>query len=172
MLPPYLHLRPSQGETGPQGSRGNDGPQGSRGEPGNPGPAGAAGPAVSKILGFLHTPWENKTAVYFSMMMINVDIVFLLLDRVPLEPMVLLVLRVLPYVAFSFILIFKACGSCKAEALTIMEYVSQGPAGIAGAPGFPGARGPAGAQGAVGAPGPKGNNVSGQVNGVKFGMKF
>lgn len=168
MLPPYLHLRPSQGETGPQGGRGNDGPQGSRGEPGNPGPAGAAGPAVSKILGFLQTPWENKTAMCFFI----VDIVFLLLDRVPLELMVLLVLRVLPYVAFSFILIFKACGSCKAEALTITKSVSQGPAGIAGAPGFPGARGPAGAQGAVGAPGPKGNNVSGQVYGVKFGMKL
>lgn len=34
---------------------------------------------------------------------------FLLLDRVPLEPMVPLVLRVLPYVAFSSILTFKPC---------------------------------------------------------------
>lgn len=48
MLPPHVHLRPSQGETGPQGGRGNDGPQGARGESGNPGPAGPAGPAVSK----------------------------------------------------------------------------------------------------------------------------
>lgn len=78
--------------------------------------------------------------------------------------MVLLVLRVLPYVALSFIRNFKAWRPCKPEALTTTQSVSQGPVGIAGAPGFPGARGPAGAQGAVGAPGPKGNNVSGLDN--------
>lgn len=46
----------------------------------------------------------------------------LLLNRVALEPMALLVLRVLPYV--SFILIFKESGHCKAKALTITQSVS------------------------------------------------
>lgn len=56
---------------------------------------------------------EKKIAVCFFI------VEFLFLDRVAPEPMVLLVLRVLLYVAFSLILIFKACRYCKAKALTI-----------------------------------------------------
>lgn len=90
------------------------------------------------------------------------------LDRVVLDLMVPLVLRVLLYVSHS-----SSCWLTFIPAhpgLLRLLSIPQGAAGIAGAPGFPGARGPSGNQGPVGAPGAKGNNVSGLFNGVKCGI--